>query len=361
MYIKIFSCCTITKGSSRAAIVDIQREQIFFIPLSLYDLIDQQVYAINVLKTKQIIEEKHYPILDEYIEFLIDNELGFYCDSDELAIFPKMSEEWRFPAHITNCIIDSNGTIEFLNEQFFLQLEELCCNHIQLRFFSPVEQEDLNVVLTLINENQIKSLEIVLPINNYLRDEKNIVHFLEFNRKVKNLIITSADEYKILQPDDFSGTAVLTDKNITNNLHCGLVQLEQFSINVLHYTESLNSNTCLNRKIAIDTEGNIKNCPSMKESYGNIRDTTLKEALANPDFKKYWNITKDQITKCQDCEFRHICTDCRAFIDVPDDIYSAPLKCGYNPYTCEWEEWSTNPLKEKGISHYGLQELIKNQ
>ena len=46
----------------------------------------------------------------------------------------------------------------------------------------------------------------------------------------------------------------------------------------------------------------------MTQSYGNIKDTTLEEALAHSDFKQYWNITKDQISVCQDCEFRHICT-----------------------------------------------------
>ena len=65
----------------------------------------------------------------------------------------------------------------------------------------------------------------------------------------------------------------------------------------------------------------------MSQSFGNIKDTTLEEALCHPDFKKYWNITKDQIEVCKDCEFRHICTDCRAYIEEPDNQYSKPLKC----------------------------------
>jgi SPASM domain peptide maturase of grasp-with-spasm system len=97
----------------------------------------------------------------------------------------------------------------------------------------------------------------------------------------------------------------------------------------------------------------------MNDSFGNIKDTTLEEALNHSDFKKYWNINKDQITTCKDCEFRHICTDCRAYIEEPDDQYSKPLKCGYNPYTNEWAKWSTNPLKQKAISFYGLKDLVK--
>jgi SPASM domain peptide maturase of grasp-with-spasm system len=139
---------------------------------------------------------------------------------------------------------------------------------------------------------------------------------------------------------------------------CGIISSKLFVSNIEMFTESQKHNTCLNKKISIDKEGYIKNCPSMKQHYGNIRDTTLQQALAHPDFKKYWNVNKDQIKVCQDCEFRYICTDCRAYVEDPQDRYSKPLKCGYNPYTCEREEWSTNPLKQKAIDHYDLRPIL---
>lgn len=75
----------------------------------------------------------------------------------------------------------------------------------------------------------------------------------------------------------------------------------------------------------------------MQKSYGNIQTTTLEEALNKSGFKDLWSIKKDDIKICQDCEFRHICTDCRAFIDDPNDIYSHPAKCTYNPYQAKWK------------------------
>ena len=97
----------------------------------------------------------------------------------------------------------------------------------------------------------------------------------------------------------------------------------------------------------------------MHKSYGNIKNTSLLKVINHEDFKKYWGITKDQIIGCRDCEFRYICTDCRAYTENPENIYSKPLKCGYNPKTCEWEEWSINPLKQKAINHYGMEKLVK--
>jgi radical SAM protein with 4Fe4S-binding SPASM domain len=59
--------------------------------------------------------------------------------------------------------------------------------------------------------------------------------------------------------------------------------------------------------VKIDVYGNIKNCPSMKKSFGNINDISLQEALTDQKFKEYWNVSKDQIEKCNECQFRYMC------------------------------------------------------
>jgi len=64
----------------------------------------------------------------------------------------------------------------------------------------------------------------------------------------------------------------------------------------------------------------------------------LHAALARTGFKDLWSINKDQIEVCKDCEFRYVCTDCRAFITDPDNRYSKPSTCTYDPYTAQWEE-----------------------
>lgn len=140
--------------------------------------------------------------------------------------------------------------------------------------------------------------------------------------------------------------------------HCGVISKFYFTVNNLTYFESQYHNTCLNRKISIDINGEIKNCPSMKESFGNINDISLKTVLGKEEFKKYWNITKSQIDICKECEFRAICTDCRAYVEEPNSMYSKPLKCGYDPYSMEWTEWSRNPLKSTAIAYYGMTNSI---
>jgi len=119
---------------------------------------------------------------------------------------------------------------------------------------------------------------------------------------------------------------------------CGIINMKSLYVpTVQGFMENVQYNGCLNRKISVDENGDIKNCPSMQKSYGNIKEVSLSTAL-NPDFKKQWKINKDSIEVCRDCEFRYICTDCRAYVSKPGTKGSKPAKCSYDPYTAEWKK-----------------------
>ena len=208
---------------------------------------------------------------------------------------------------------------------------------------------------------------IIMDINLYIDYNKNDLDLNKLedvflNKRISNVCLYNSKLNSKLIENKYSQKFYLYNGAI-NPHECGVVSKEYFSVNQSTYFESISFNSCLNKKISIDKEGNVKNCPSMPQSFGNIKDTTLEEALNHPDFKKYWNVTKDMIEFCKDCEFRHICTDCRAYTERSNfegeiDL-SKPLKCGYNPYTNDWAEWSTNPLKQNAIEYYGMQELIQ--
>jgi radical SAM protein with 4Fe4S-binding SPASM domain len=71
----------------------------------------------------------------------------------------------------------------------------------------------------------------------------------------------------------------------------------------------------------------------MPESFGKLGEISLRELTINPRFTKLWKTRKDDINTCKDCEFRYICSDCRAFVQSENK----PLKCNYNPYIANWE------------------------
>ena len=354
--IKLFATCISVKGVNRAVICDLQRNSITFIPDDMHDLLELHD-GKKLIEIKKYYNNEHDDVINEYYDFLFKNEFVFFTDYPEL--FPPMSLEWHEPFAINNAIIDVSSDFDF--ETILEQLSFLYCKSIEIRFFTTIEIDFIHKILTYLENTKsiITSIGFVAGLSD-LTQQSTLDSLIINYPRISYFIIGNCFENKFIEPTrQKNGYIFYTTESVISSTQCGLINKNNFVVNTRLFSESQHHNTCLNRKISIDKDGNIKNCPSMAESFGNIKDTTLKEALNKPGFKKYWNINKDQIEVCKDCEFRHICTDCRAYIEDPENQYSKPLKCGYNPYTNVWEEWSTNPLKQKAIEYYGMQDLVK--
>ncbi len=352
--IKFFECCHFVKGVNRAIICDLQRGQYIFVPLALVELFTQfDKYSVEEIKKNFPVSDHEY--IDEYLDFLVKEEFIFFTNTPDL--FPRISTEWDEPYVISNMIVDIDK-IDHPWDKIMETITSLGCRHLQIRCFSVKKIEYLVKILYVFFESRIASIELIVKWDGML-GEKDIIELFESSQRLFTLIIHSCKDNAVLESSRKKyGNIQLTKQVIDSSSHCGIISQDLFSINNGTYFESVNYNSCLNRKISIDVNGDLKNCPSMMQSFGNINEVSIQEALGKQDFKKYWHIKKDDIEVCKKCEFKYICTDCRAYIENPKDIYSKPLKCGYNPQTCEWEEWSTNPLKQKAIEYYGLQSIL---
>jgi SPASM domain peptide maturase of grasp-with-spasm system len=243
--------------------------------------------------------------------------------------------------------------------KLFKSLDNLNVKYLQIRVYEYISVECLKNILSQTENTSIIGIEIFLKYKSR-REVMKIISSIEINQRINSVIFFNAPKNETLKKRDKKSafSVNLINQNIIGCVNCGLVSQNYFSINVKSYIKANNANSCLSGKISIDINGDIKNCPSMKESYGNLKNTTIESAINKTNFEKYWNIKKDEINVCKDCEFRYICTDCRAYIEDPNDIYSKPLKCGYSPYTNIWENWSLSSLKDKAIKYYELEGTI---
>lgn len=359
-YFKVFTNCIVVKGVSRSLIVDIQRENFVAIPDTMEEIIQLFKEKKSIQEVNKLYGEDNIEVIHEYIDFLIEKEFGFIVGYVEFDLFIDMSTSFEMPSHVTNCIVEISKKT-FLNfNKIINNLENLFCENLQIICYDYIEISTLKNVLSFAKETNFRSIELVLKYSDELFSF--ISEIDKNNFRVTDLTLHSSFEInKEIPKTTFNVN--LIDYEISSFRNCGIVDYKYFNVNNSKVFESINHNSCLNKKISIDKDGNIKNCPSMPQSFGNIKDTTLEEAVNQTDFKKYWDVTKDIITVCKDCEFRHVCTDCRAYTErttFDGDIdLSKPLKCGYNPYKNEWSEWSTNPLKDKAIEYYGMKDLVK--
>jgi SPASM domain peptide maturase of grasp-with-spasm system len=331
-YFKLYACCIPVKGAKRSVISDLQRNIVVFIPNILFELLT--IYEKNsVAEIKSIFENQHNETIDEYFAFLEKEELGFF--TNEPNLFPNLDLTWKSPKQITNAIIDFDNQSNHKVKDLFEQLSELGTEAVQLRFYSQKSLATLENILQQADLTGIQSLEIIIPFS----EELTIQVLKQFCAVIPRLCLiiiygATTDEEITLNSEIF---IVFSSKTIENHSFCGKINPYNFSINIKTFTEAQQHNSCLNRKISIDVNGDIKNCPSLPQSFGNIAEVSLQNALLHKNFKDLWLINKDQIEVCKDCEFRYICTDCRAFITNPEDKYSKPSKCSYNPYIAEWE------------------------
>ena len=358
-YLKLFANCIPVVGAKRSVICDLQRTEYVLVPNSLVKMFNKR-NMLNLETFRRKLNVEDLAIFTDYIKFLEEQEFVFQCTMEEAKFFPILSMEWDFPSQVSNCIIEIS---ENSNHDYFrilnTELDEVSCRYVQFRHYGESTISFWQGITDIVNMNEIKAFDIIMKDNPNFFSHDIIAQWVHSNKKIRCLTLHSSPENKEIQEPDYGFSAVIAvQQKVGNNSHCGVIHPAYFSINIETFTESHHYNTCLNRKISIDVNGDIKNCPSMAKSYGNIRDTKLIDVVNNPEYQKVWHIKKDEINKCKDCEFRHICTDCRAYIENPEDQYSAPLKCGYNPYTCEWEEWSTNPLKQQAIDYYGMREIV---
>lgn len=359
-YFYLFADCIPVKGATRSVICDLGRTEIHFIPNSLYSiLLETRKYTYTDL-IKKLNLNKDDNKLKEYFKFLIDSELGTWVD--DIEKFPEIDTKWESPSLISNAIIDVRYIIHDF-DNIFRQLADLGCEDVQIRFYETASYELIDSIMGYLKSSSIKSVEFLIKYSDTVNNIKQLMLLTKKHPRISILCIHSSPNNKVVSHEDFvildgMGRIYFIKEIIGSSKSCGQINHLSFSYESLHdFFENTKFNGCLNGKISIDENGEIRNCPSLNKSFGNVKQSSLKEVLANQKAKEYWNISKDQIESCKDCEFRYICTDCRAYIENPDNIYSKPLKCGYNPYTNEWEPWSNNPLKKKAIKYYELNHL----
>jgi SPASM domain peptide maturase of grasp-with-spasm system len=335
-YFRLFASCIPVRGAKRSTICDLERNRFWLIPDALYEILTRYK-KFTIPELKAAFENNYDAFIDEYLAFLQKEELGTWFTKEELKLFPPLQPMQDIPGAITNAIIDIDASSAHPYEKIFEELNQLGCRHIQLRAYGKIDIPALTRSLACTKQYFIKSLHCILQYHEdsskaALLELFNAYPFIGFDfhsvpESKKAALEKEYEQY----PFTFHTTA------ISDHTHCGKISMAYFTPNVPHFLEAQQFNTCLNRKISVDCEGYIRNCPSMPQHYGHISSHSLAEAAALDAFQQLWQVKKDQVKVCSDCEFRYICTDCRAFVQDASDPFSKPAKCNYNPYTATWE------------------------
>lgn len=319
---KLASNCKVIKGYRNSIIIDLQHQKMYRYDNEIINLLFNDVNSyFSSVEIEGIFEE------------LLRNDVFINIDSDDYDNFSKLSLKYEYPAIINNSIIEIDTIKYEVLNTIFNQLNDLLCKHIELRFIVEIGLKKIDSILKLLDTTTIQTAD--LHIKYYSRLQTSDLINLKKNKRVHWVVLHSMPEYDI-NLKQIDGVVYTTES--LDNHSCGVISPFYFSQHINHFTESLKFNTCLNRKICINSNGDIKNCLVFDQVFGNIKNTKLKDVLRDSGFVRFWHIKKDNIETCSKCEFRHLCTDCRAFIKDIHNINSQPSKCFYNPFIGRWPD-----------------------
>jgi SPASM domain peptide maturase of grasp-with-spasm system len=329
----LYANCIPVKGARRSTICDLQNQRIHLIPNDLFDILTK-FKALSASEIKRHFAPQDGKIIDDYFDLLVKQGYGRWCEEPEL--FPELDLSWRRPETITNAIIDVTNSSDHDYQEICSQLDELGCQAIQVRAYDPLSFEQLETIVLAAESGRLRHLELIIGFQPELTID-SLVEFCRRHQVISRVIVHSSPHRSLAMAGSLPISIVFDPHSVTQD-SCGEIAPGYFSVSLQHFTEALRFNTCLNRKISVAADGEIRHCPSMEDSLGNIRHTSLASVVNDPRLVKISQITKDQVEGCRDCEFRYVCTDCRAYTRESGNLYSKPAKCTYDPYTATWRK-----------------------
>lgn len=345
LYFRFWANCILVKGYKRGIVYDLQRGRSIFVSRLFCD--SYETYkgeAVNAISRNKLFDDRKGYL--KMLDFFIKNDFGIL--TDDVDTLPDLSMEYDSPFWVTNLILETDSDRN--PERMFSVIDKAAKGHvqaIQINDYGHITLAQLKQIEHVISNSPLHYINIFTFYERSYSQKQ--LAFLHNNNRFRNLTFMGAPRKRSFANQELGLVNIQYSKDIVDYGNCGNVRNDLFVFNQPFFIEAHSRNTCLNRKVCIDRDGSIRNCPLMNESFGNIDDFSFRQVVDLPGFQALWNLSKDDIDVCKDCEFRYICTDCRHFIKDKENIRSQPSKCKCNPYIGKWEgESGYVPVEECG-------------
>ncbi|MBU2068137.1 radical SAM protein, partial [Patescibacteria group bacterium] len=105
--------------------------------------------------------------------------------------------------------------------------------------------------------------------------------------------------------------------------------------------------SCWQGKLCVTSSGLVIPCIMAREEIcGSVKDQSLSGIIHSDNLQNSWNLSKDRIEICRDCEFRYACFDCRPLAKGEiGNLYVQGNNCLYNPYQGEWKDYERKEVR----------------
>ena len=344
MYLLLYNDVIIAKGLSQSLIYDLSEKRLFGVPNSFVD-------AVNMLQGNIIgniidsFSQSEKSIIISYIDFLVSNNLAhLVSDIRQFGTRTQYMKGFKERLNLStsileSAIIDIDRMSSFDIKSLLKRLTNLKCRKVLMRFWE-CNMSFFTKALSCIREsNSISYLDLYIPNEMFLQIRSLLVQ----EPKVFNILAYQCSESSVsVIKEDVAELRKVIYKCIKESLapsDCGNIYFGNTALipNRDYVLRNMFVNSCLYKKISVDSEGLVKNCPSMKNNFGYVDSVDLLKIIENSEFRKYWYISKDEISTCHTCQYRYSCFDCRAYTN-DGTLYGCPSKCHFSLLSNYWKK-----------------------
>ena len=271
-YFNLFSNIIVTRGFNRVLFSDLQRNISELYPVELGDIIDSlEIKSIeNILKG---LDTHSRTLFNEYIDELLEKEYGFITSDNWELNLPKIPTTYNDYSTISNLFIEIEDVSSI--HKIKNSVDNLLVKYIVIHCYKNLTIEDFIEIDNYFEKSTLIGIEIYCPFYTGVTN-KFLSKINEQSKRFYNIIFFNCKKVPFKRQKDFRFAIEFTNIGI-DRMSCGKINLKYFNTNISKVLESLNHNSCLHKKISIDLNGNIKNCPSMTQSFGNILFPEYKE------------------------------------------------------------------------------------
>lgn len=344
MYLLIFNDVIMSKGYSQSVLYDLSEKRLFRVPNSVIEFVD--ILRCNTIgETLKAFSEKERAILISYVKFLIFNKLArLVTDIEQFGKQEQYLQGFKESLMISTTIIDSaiidiKATSSYNIQKFIKRLTSFRCTKVLLRFWESNMDFFEKAMSSIRTSNSIVHVDVYLPMEMYT----HIVPVITQECKLFNILVFRCDTSSIsfINPDvtDLRKTIYKSTKQSLGPTDCGNISFGKTALipRKDYVLRNIFVNSCLYKKISVDSDGFVKNCPSMKHHFGHIDSIDLGRVIKDDSFRKYWYITKDKIDVCSVCQYKYSCFDCRAYTEN-GKLYGRPNKCQFSTLLNKWNK-----------------------
>lgn len=250
-----------------------------------------------------------------------------FLKRNELLELTNLAHELNYP-HIE---IVSNATI--IDEKIITNLRTIKNLSLTVPIYSSYSNIHDSITMNKNSfqktiGNIIKMIEASININIYLlilrQNQDSVEETIKFFHKLGIHCII-----EIPKPIDNNAKEYFFPVKFSNRVY----KYKPFfdNVNIFKFFFSKYWSPCWGFKVAITNAGDIIPCLRARdETAGNVTNASLRELLIHGKMMKYWDLSKEKIEGCKECEFRYACDDCRILAKaLGETIYSKYPYCKY--------------------------------